>query len=54
METYKDLYLHMANAVAKATEILIKAQLECEEAYLSFPSLEHNIIKIKENSTEAM
>lgn len=32
---YKELYLKMARASEQAIGILIKAQLECEESYLS-------------------
>lgn len=34
MADYKKMYLHMAREVAKATEILIAAQKECEEIYI--------------------
>ena len=35
MPDYKELYLKMARASEQAIGILIKAQLECEESYLS-------------------
>lgn len=47
MENYRDLYFHMANAAEKAIQILIQAEQDCEEAYLSFSDPEAKIIEIK-------
>ncbi|MCI6185533.1 MAG: hypothetical protein MR653_08665 [Clostridiales bacterium] len=35
MADYKAMYLKMMNAAEEAMEILIKAQRECEERYMS-------------------
>ena len=35
MADYKAMYLKMMNAAEEAMEILIKAQRECEELYMS-------------------
>lgn len=34
-ETYKEMYLHLMRETEKAIRILIAAQQECEERYLS-------------------
>lgn len=39
MPDYKEMYLKMARASEQAIRILIKAQQECEETYLSGPEL---------------
>ena len=42
-QLYKTMYLKMMNACEEAMELLIRAQRECEELYLSqedFPSQE--------------
>lgn len=36
MKNYQEMYFHMMRETEKAIRILIKAQQECEEAYLSF------------------
>lgn len=35
MPDYQQLYLHLFRAVTRAIDILLKAQQECEELYLS-------------------
>ena len=35
MQDYKKMYLKMMDATERAIEILIKAQQECEEIYIS-------------------
>lgn len=37
MPDYKEMYFKMVNAAEDAMNILIKAQRECEEMYLSDP-----------------
>lgn len=35
MPDYKEMYLHLARETEKAVRILIKAQQDCEEMYIS-------------------
>lgn len=35
MPDYQQLYLHLFRAVTRAIDVLVKAQQECEELYLS-------------------
>ena len=37
MVDYKEMYLHLARETEKAVRILVKAQQECEEMYISAP-----------------
>lgn len=37
MEEYREIYYHLANATERAIRLLIKAQQECEELFLSVP-----------------
>ena len=39
MPNYKEMYLKMVRASERAINILIEAQQECEEMYLSGPEL---------------
>ena len=39
MPNYKEMYLKMVRASERAINILIEAQRECEEMYLSGPEL---------------
>ena len=39
MPDYKEMYLKMVRASEQAINILIKAQQECEEMYISEPEL---------------
>ena len=39
MPNYKEMYLKMVRASEKAINILIEAQQECEEMYVSEPEL---------------
>ena len=39
MPDYKEMYLKMVQASERAINILIEAQRECEEMYLSGPEL---------------
>lgn len=34
MADYKEMYLHMAREMARAADILLKAQQRCEEMYV--------------------
>ena len=40
MPNYKELYIKMMRASEQAIRILIKAQQECEELYISGPETE--------------
>ena len=40
MPDYKEMYFHLARETEKAVRILIKAQRDCEEIYLSTPEPE--------------
>ena len=42
MADYKEMYLHLARETEKAVRILIKAQQECEEMYISAPQAAHD------------
>ena len=44
MPDYKEMYLHLARETEKAVRILIKAQQECEELYISAP--EENVVML--------
>ncbi len=37
MADYKEMYLHLMRNTEKAIQILIEAQRDCEEMYLSAP-----------------
>ena len=37
MADYKEMYLHLMRNTEKAIQILIKAQRDCEEMYVSAP-----------------
>ena len=50
MPNYKEMYLKMVRASEQAVRILIKAQQECEELYLSGPEL--TVFPDKENAPE--
>ena len=50
MPNYKEMYLKMARASEQAIRILIKAQQECEEMYLSGPEL--TVLSGKEEASE--
>ena len=50
MPDYKEMYLKMARASEKAIRVLIKAQQECEELYISAPEEKLNILDISESS----
>lgn len=44
MADYKEMYLKLARETEKAVRILIEAQQECEELYLSAP--EENLVTL--------
>ena len=50
MPDYKEMYFKMVRASEQAINILIKAQQECEEMYISGPEL--TVIPDKENAPE--
>ena len=45
MPDYKEMYLHLMRETEKAVRILIKAQQDCEELYLSAPEPELTVLK---------
>ncbi|WP_312159698.1 hypothetical protein [Oscillibacter sp.] len=48
MSDYKEMYLKLFRASEEAVNILIAAQRECEELYLSSPEPELNVIPLPE------
>lgn len=52
MTDYKEMYLHLARETEKAVRILIEAQQECEEMYISAP--EENIVMLDAPPAELM
>ena len=46
MANYKEMYLKMFRASEQAVNILIAAQRECEELYISSPEPELHIIEL--------
>lgn len=48
---YKEMYLKMARATEEAIRILVKAQQECEEMYISQPEPKLIVLK-KEKESE--
>ena len=50
MPDYKEMYLKMVRASERAINVLIQAQQECEEMYLSEPEL--TVFPGKENAFE--
>ena len=47
MADYHEMYLNMARANAKAVNILIQAQQECDEMYMSSPDPEIKVLDPK-------
>ena len=50
MPDYKEMYLKMVRASEQAIRILVKAQQECEELYISEPEIELTVIPGKEKA----
>ena len=50
MPDYKEMYLKMVRASEQAIRILVKAQQECEELYISAPEPELKVSDISEIS----
>ena len=50
MPDYKEMYLKMVRALEKAIRILVEAQQECEELYISEPEHKLNVLDISESS----
>ena len=48
MPDYKEMYLKLFRASEKAVNLLIAAQQECEEMYLSAPEPELKIVELPE------
>lgn len=46
MPDYKEMYMKLFRASEKAVNILIAAQQECEELYISSPEPELNVIPL--------
>ena len=54
MPDYKEMYLKMFRAAEEAVNILITAQRECEEIYISSPEPEFQVITLpSENNRNA-
>ena len=45
MPDYKEMYLHLMRETEKACRILMKAQQDCEEMYLSAPEPELTVLE---------
>lgn len=52
MPDYKELYLKMVRATEAAVDLLIKAQQECEELYISAPEPELKLVELPEKEKE--
>lgn len=52
MPDYKEMYLKMVRASEDAINILITAQRECEEMYLSSPEPELKIVSLSKEEDE--
>ena len=52
MSDYKEIYFKMVRASEQAIRILIKAQQECEELYVSDPEAELTVLSGKEIAPE--
>ena len=50
MPDYKEMYLKMVRASEQAIRILIQAQQECEELYISGPEAEPTVFPGKEDA----
>lgn len=49
---YKEMYLKLFRATEKAIDLLIDAQRECEELYLSIPETKNDVIHPKNIEVE--
>jgi hypothetical protein len=52
MPDYKEMYLKMFRASEEAVNLLIAAQRECEELYISSPEPELKIIELSERKED--
>lgn len=52
MPDYKKMYLTMFRAAESAIDLLIAAQRECEELYISTTGSEENVIPISQGQKE--
>ena len=52
MPDYKEMHLKLLRASEKAVNLLIAAQQECEEMYLSAPEPELKIVELPERGDE--
>lgn len=48
MADYKEMYLHLIRETDKAIELLIQAQRDCEEMYVSAPEAKLTILEQEE------
>lgn len=48
MADYKEMYLHLMRETERAIQILIKAQQDCEEMYLSAPEPKLTVLNPEE------
>lgn len=53
MPDYQEMYFTMARATEKAIRILIEAQRQAEEIYLSEPEPDIRVLDFKENTDSA-
>ncbi len=53
MPDYQEMYLKMARATEKAIRILIEAQRQAEEIYLSEPATDIRVLDFKEDTDSA-
>lgn len=52
MPNYKEPYFKMFRASEKAIDLLVEAQRECEELYLSSPETELKIVDLRKKMQE--
>lgn len=54
MPDYKEMYLKLFRASEQAVNILIEAQRECEERYISQPEPELKVISLSSENKKSM
>lgn len=52
MADYKEMYVHLMRETERAIQILIKAQQDCEEMYLSAPEPKLTILSQEEQKEQ--
>jgi len=53
MPDYKEMYLRMLRASEKALDIIINAQQECEELYITNPSPETRVVSFSAGNNKS-